>query len=89
MTQTTTFWETRTVWQQLIIFVLCIVVVLGSLGAAGWAAIQVLKQGIDALFLLIVCLTLAAAFAFVPFQAWRDGTLKKMLGKTPKDAGEK
>ena len=89
MTQTTTFWGTLKVWQQLIIIGFCVVVVLGSLGAAGWAVIQVVKQGIDALFVLMVCLTLAAAFAFVPFQAWRDGTLRRMLGKAPKDAGDK
>ena len=68
--------------QQLFIIGLCLVVMACSLGIAGWQIVsgQVFKQGVEAIFTIIVCLTLAAAFSFIPCQAWMNGSLQRMLG---------
>ena len=78
-------------WQQLAVVGLCLLFVLGALGAGAWAVItgQIGKQGIDALFLLFVCLLVALIFAPIPVQALRQGLLQQALkrskgGKTEK-----
>jgi len=77
------------VWQVLIVNLLCILIVLGSVAVAAWTVVtgQIVKQGIDALFLLFVCLTMAAAFLMIPYQAWRQGTLQQALTR-PKAGGD-
>lgn len=50
--------------EDVMVSVFCLLVVIGALAAAGWALFtgQVFEQGIDGLFLLVVCLGIAAAF---------------------------
>jgi hypothetical protein len=67
----------------------CLAVALAALAVAGWtvATGQIQQQGLDALFLILVCLLLAAGFAIVPFLAYR----KRMLpgrSRKPAPAGE-
>jgi hypothetical protein len=66
---------------QLIMTVLCVLMVLGALGFAGWTAVtgQIYRQGIDALFLVTVCLLIAAMFAPIPVAALRRGELRQWL----------
>ncbi len=54
---------------------------LVALGVAAWALLsgQVRAQGVDGLFLIVICLLLAAAFSFVPFLAIREGLLRNIL----------
>ena len=54
--------------QQWIVSGVCILVVIGSLGVAAstLATGQIAKQGLDALFLVSVCLLLALAFSIYP-----------------------
>ncbi len=60
---------------------LCLLVVLVSLGVAVWTVVggQIGEQGVDALFLLAVCLVVAATFSFIPIQAIRQGLLKEWI----------
>jgi hypothetical protein len=81
--------------QQLITTALCLLIVLGALGFAGWTLItgQVHKQGIDALFLLSLCLVIALMFAPIPIMALRRGLLQQFLksvreGKTKSSEGK-
>jgi glucan phosphoethanolaminetransferase (alkaline phosphatase superfamily) len=52
----------------------CLGIVLAAIAAAAWTAItgQIVRQGIDALFLILVCLLVAAAFAPIALQALRE-----------------
>jgi len=61
--------------EDLILLAFCLLIALGSLMVAGWFVIsgQVSEQGVDGLFLVVVCLSLAAGFSFVPVQAFRQG----------------
>jgi hypothetical protein len=59
----------------------CALLALAALGLAIWALFtgQVSAQGVDGLFLIAVCLLIAAAFSFVPFQAIREGLLQDLF----------
>lgn len=59
--------------QELVINGLCLLFGLGGLGVAVWAVVsgQVAEQGIDGLFLLVVCLLFAVAFLASPLAALR------------------
>lgn len=59
----------------------CALVVLAALAAIVWAVVtgQVLRQGLDGLFLVSVCLLLALVFAYIPAQALREGNLLELL----------
>ncbi len=65
---------------QMVVVALCLVVVLCSFGVIVWAlgTGQIRKQGIDALFLVIVCLTFAGAFSLIPLQAMRAAQLPNL-----------
>ena len=67
--------------QQLIFSVLCLLILLGALGFAGWTLVsgQIHKQGIDALFLVTVCLLIALMFAPIPIGAIRRGEWKQWM----------
>jgi cytochrome c oxidase subunit IV len=58
---------------QMVVVALCLIVVVCSIGVIFWilGTGQIRKQGVDALFLVVVCLTFAGAFSFLPFQAMR------------------
>ena len=75
--------------QQIIANAACLLVALASLIIAAWTVItgQIAKQGIDALFLILVCLLFAFAFSLMPLQALRGGLLNDLLkGKKNEDA---
>jgi hypothetical protein len=67
--------------QEIIVNSFCLLIALGCVGAAVWALVtgQIGEQGIDGLFLLIVCLTIALIFSFIPLQAARQGLLRDLL----------
>ena len=68
-------------WQQVILTALCWVMLLGAAGVAAWALAsgQVWEQGIDGLFLVIVCLLIALVFAPIPLEAVRRSSLRSLL----------
>ena len=70
-------------WLEIATNALCLVLVLGSLGAAAWELIsgKALEQGVDGLFLVMVCLLFAALFSFIPLQALRSGALQHLLAR--------
>ena len=70
-------------WQQLIQTLLCGVIALGAAGVAVWALAsgQVWEQGIDGLFLVIVCLLTALVFAPIPLEAARRSPLRSLLNR--------
>ena len=61
------------------ILILCALIALGSLATAVWVAVsgQIATQGLDALFLIVVCLVFALMFGIAPAQAIRKGQWKK------------
>jgi hypothetical protein len=56
--------------------IFCALMALVALGVAGWTIVtgQIGEQGLDALFLLAVCLTIALVFAMIPLQSMRRRT---------------
>jgi len=54
---------------------------LAALGSLAWALYVLIAgdMGLDGLFLLIVCITFAAAFGLVTAQTLRKGQLKELL----------
>ena len=80
-----------TMWQVIFANVVCLLVVLGSLAAAGYSLIsgKASEQGIDGLFLVIVCLVFAALFSIIPMQSLRSGELMRVIkGNKPQAAEE-
>jgi hypothetical protein len=59
--------------EQMAINAICAAVALGGLAAAGWTVItgQLSAQGLDALFLIVVGLTVAVLFGAVPLRTLR------------------
>lgn len=72
---------TRTMWQQAIIYLLCLIVAVGSIGAALWALLtgQIGTEGMDGLFLIAVSLLFAFTFSLTSIQALRRGFLRDLL----------
>ncbi|HSB18337.1 MAG TPA: hypothetical protein VLE22_28050 [Bryobacteraceae bacterium] len=72
---------TLTMWQQAIIYLLCLIVAVGSIGTALWALLtgQVGTEGMDGLFLIAVSLLFAFTFSLTPIQALRRGFLRDLL----------
>jgi hypothetical protein len=66
--------------EQIIISALCLAIVAGSRGVAAWTVItgEIGKEGLDALFLVLVCLLIAFAFSITPMQAWRQGLWREL-----------
>jgi hypothetical protein len=62
---------------------LSLLIVVAALGVIAWTILtgQVGEQGLDALFLIMVCLLVAAGFGLVPFFAWRKGLLPQLRRK--------
>lgn len=77
--------------QEIILNALCVLIVLAALGATAWVVVtgQVMKEGIDSLFLISVCLLMAAIFAVIPLQSIRKGALQEILkARTKKPIAE-
>jgi uncharacterized membrane protein len=70
-------------WQDIILNVFCGICGLTAVGVAAWAVIsgQISYQGIDGLFLLLVCLLIGLAFSVIPLQAVRKSLLKRMISQ--------
>lgn len=67
--------------QQIIVKIVCSIIVLVALAAAAWVVVtgQLKTEGVDALFLVTVCLLAAALFSWVPLRALREAGLGKLL----------
>ncbi len=78
-------------WLEIASIALCLILVLGSLGAAAWALLtgKAMEQGVDGLFLVIICLLFAALFAIIPLQSIRSGALQHLLMSKPAKADDK
>jgi len=65
----------------LIINGLCLLIAIGALGIAVWAVLsgQVLAQGVDGLFLVVICLLTAFTFALPPLRELRQTRLRELL----------
>ena len=78
-------------WQEIFADVLCLLVVLGSVAAAGYSLVsgRAAEQGIDGLFLIIICLTFAALFSIIPAMSLRSGALAQLLKRDKSEAPPK
>ena len=58
----------------------CLLISAAALGVAGMVVItgQIARQGVDALFLIVVCLLFAFVFSIPPLQVWRSGQLRQL-----------
>ena len=67
--------------KRMIVNAACLLIALMSVAIAAWVLIsgQIGRQGIDALFLVLVCLLFAFAFGLPPLQAWREGQFQDFL----------
>lgn len=65
----------------------CALLAVVSLAIAAWTLLtgQVSAQGVDGLFLILVCLLLAAAFSIPPLQAVREGLLEDFFRARKKE----
>ncbi|MBZ5526048.1 MAG: hypothetical protein LAP21_27830 [Acidobacteriia bacterium] len=78
-------------WQEIFANVVCVLVALGSVAAAGYSLVsgKAAEQGIDGLFLIIVCLVFAALFSILPAQSLRSGALAHLIkGNKPQPAAK-
>lgn len=78
-------------WQEILANVVCVLVALGAVAAAAWSLIsgRAAEQGIDGLFLIIVCLVFAALFSILPVQSLRSGALMRIVkGNKPLPAAK-
>jgi hypothetical protein len=68
-------------WEGIIVQILCALLALGSLVAAGWTVLtgQIADQGLDAVFLVVVCLLSAVMFSIIPLRAIRQGKWRDLL----------
>jgi hypothetical protein len=73
MTSTTIFPDSKPMWQEILLSAFCGLCVLVALGVAGWAIVsgQIAEQGLDGIFLLLVCLLIGLAFSAIPLQTVR------------------
>jgi hypothetical protein len=65
--------------ESLIVNVICAVFSLIALASVVWVLVtgRLGLEGLDALFLIVVALLIAAAFSWLPIQALREGKLKQ------------
>ena len=78
--------------ETIILNVFCAICGLAALGMAAAAVIsgQIGAEGLDGLFLVLVCLLIASAFFVIPLQAVRKGLLRELLSRrAPKPADTK
>lgn len=80
----------RPVWELLVLNVVSCLIALGALGVAGWVLVsgQIQRQGIDGLFLFLVCLLIAVAFSLSPIRQIRRGAWRELLNRRRVKAAE-
>ena len=85
----TMYWEAIGMRQQLIVGALCVFFAIGALAIAVRTLVtgELERQGIDALFLILVCLLVTVVFALIPVQAVRQGLLRDLLSRRRGKAG--
>jgi hypothetical protein len=83
--------EGQSMRELLVINGLCLLIAVGALGVVAWALItgQLETQGIDGLFLILMCLLIAFAFAVPPMKELRKGALGELLKQRKQQAREK
>lgn len=66
--------------QRVVISAICLLVCTCGLAVSAWliATGQIARQGIDALFLLMVALLMTFCFALIPVQQIRQGLLREI-----------
>jgi hypothetical protein len=78
-----------TMWQEIFASALCVLIALGAVAAAAWSLIsgRASEQGMDGLFLIIICLVFAALFSIIPAMSLRSGALAQLMkGNKPEAA---
>jgi len=67
--------------QDIVLNALCLLMVLVAIVVGGWLLVsgRAMREGVDGLFLLSMCLLMAAVFAPIPLQAIRRGDLRELL----------
>jgi len=67
--------------------IFCLVVTLCGLAAVAWAVVtgQIAKQGLDAVFLIVVALLIAVMFAPIPVKAIREESWRALLPRKRTD----
>ncbi len=75
--------------QEKILNVFCLFVALSALGAAVWAVARgiLATEGVDALFLVAVCLVVAVLFGWTPIQWLRRSELLQRRKQTKAEDG--
>jgi hypothetical protein len=70
--------------EELIMIAVSLVVTLASLAVIAWTLFtgQIGEQGLDALFMITICLLMVVVFGAIPFSAWRKGTFKNLLKRS-------
>jgi hypothetical protein len=68
-------------WMDTCAMAVCALASLAGLAAAAWVLLtgRIAREGLDALFLLLVALLFALMFGILPVQALRQGRWKGML----------
>jgi hypothetical protein len=68
-------------WQEILANAFCVLIALGAVAAAGYSLVsgKASEQGIDGLFLIVVCLVFAALFSILPVQSLRSGALMRIV----------
>lgn len=74
--------------ERAVMSLVCLLVALGALGIAAATVISgaVETQGLDAIFVILICLLAALAFSMMPAQAIRSGALRELLKRKPQTA---
>ena len=76
-------------WHDLLLNGFCAVCALAAFAIAVWslASGAISDEGIDGIFLLLVCLLVGVTFSWIPLQAVRSGRWRQWMGaKEPKPA---
>jgi hypothetical protein len=73
-------------WQLLVLQITCGLIVVGSVATIGWLLLtsQIEKQGLDALFLLLVCLLFIVMFTPILVRAVPAEIRKKLAALVPR-----
>jgi hypothetical protein len=70
-------------WEDLLLHAFCAACALVAFVVAVWAVVSgaIADDGIDGIFLLLVCLLVAVTFAMIPAQAVRTGKWRHWFGR--------
>lgn len=72
--------------EEMILNLVCLFVSVFALGVAVWALFSGMLEGVDALFLMAVCLVMAALFGWTPAQRLRQSRLREPLRRKERTA---